>query len=171
MKQETISAYVAILEEELILATGCTEPIAIAYAAAKLRETLGRVPASVDAEVSGNILKNVKSVVVPNTGGLKGIAPAIAAGVIAGRPEAELQVYVNMAFIFDPATFAVSDMQVIGDKTSYPPTPCMLPYLADCAFTSGIEMRPDGKANLYSGLGDVAQGRIVIDPPFGDLLS
>ena len=86
-------------------------------------------------------------------------------------PEAELQVYVNMAFIFDPATFAVSDMQVIGDKTSYPPTPCMLPYLADCAFTSGIEMRPDGKANLYSGLGDVAQGRIVIDPPFGDLLS
>lgn len=81
-----------------------------------------------------------------------------------------LQTYVNIAFIFDPVAFSVSDMQVIGDKGSYPPTPYMLPYLADCAFTSGIEMRPDGKADLYSGLGDVAQGRIVIDSPFGDLL-
>ena len=81
-----------------------------------------------------------------------------------------LQTYVNIAFIFDPAAFAVSDMRVIGDKGSYPPTPHMLPYLADCAFTSGIEMRPDGKADLYSGLGDVAQGRIVIDAPFGDLM-
>ncbi|MBR6706829.1 MAG: DUF1861 family protein [Clostridia bacterium] len=85
-------------------------------------------------------------------------------------PQVVLQVYVNISFIFDPATFSVSDMQVIGDKDSYPPTPHMLPYLADCAFTSGIEMRPDGKADLYSGLGDVTQGRIVIDSPFGDLL-
>ena len=92
MKQEILSAYVAILEEELVLATGCTEPIAIAYAAAKLREVLGEKPERISAEVSGNILKNVKSVVVPNTGGLKGIRPAIAAGVVAGRPEAELQV-------------------------------------------------------------------------------
>ena len=92
MKQEILSAYVAILQEELVLATGCTEPIAIAYAAAKLREVLGAEPERIEAEVSGNILKNVKSVVVPNTGGLKGIRPAIAAGVVAGRPEAELQV-------------------------------------------------------------------------------
>ena len=92
MKQEILSAYVAILQEELVLATGCTEPIAIAYAAAKLREVLGAEPERIEAEVSGNILKNVKSVVVPNTGGLKGIRPAIAAGIVAGRPEAELQV-------------------------------------------------------------------------------
>ena len=92
MKQEILSAYVAILQEELVLATGCTEPIAIAYAAAKLREVLGKEPERIEAEVSGNILKNVKSVVVPNTGGLKGIRPAIAAGIVAGRPEAELQV-------------------------------------------------------------------------------
>lgn len=81
-----------------------------------------------------------------------------------------LQVYVNIAFIFDPRTFQVSDMQVIGEKASYPETPFMLPYLEDCAFTSGIVMRPDGRADLYSGLGDVAEGRIVIDSPFGDLL-
>ena len=84
MKPETMNAYVAILEEELVLATGCTEPIAIAYAAAKLRETLGAVPERVRAEVSGNILKNVKSVVVPGTGGMKGI--------VAGDASAELQV-------------------------------------------------------------------------------
>ena len=85
-------------------------------------------------------------------------------------PECVLQAYVNISFIFDPVTFSVSDMKVIGEKASYPPTPFMLPYLADCAFTSGIEMRADGYADLYSGLGDVAQGRIVIDPPFGGLL-
>ena len=92
MKPETMNAYVAILEEELVLATGCTEPIAIAYAAAKLRETLGAVPERVRAEVSGNILKNVKSVVVPGTGGMKGIAAAVAAGIVAGDASAELQV-------------------------------------------------------------------------------
>ena len=92
MKQEILSAYVAILQEELVLATGCTEPIAIAYAAAKLREVLGKEPERIEAEVSGNILKNVKSVVVPNTGGLKGIAAAAAAGVAAGDAGAELQV-------------------------------------------------------------------------------
>jgi hypothetical protein len=85
-------------------------------------------------------------------------------------PEVELQVYINISFIFDPKTFEVSDMKVIGDKQSYPDTPAMLPYLADCVFTCGIEMREDGKADLYSGVGDVMQGRIVIDAPFGDLL-
>ena len=92
MKPETMNAYVAILEEELVLATGCTEPIAIAYAAAKLRDTLGSAPERVEAEVSGNILKNVKSVVVPGTGGMKGIGAAIAAGIVAGDANAELQV-------------------------------------------------------------------------------
>ncbi|MDO4733109.1 MAG: L-serine ammonia-lyase, iron-sulfur-dependent, subunit alpha [Bacillota bacterium] len=80
-----IDAYIAFLEQELVPATGCTEPIALAYAAAKLREMLGGPPQKIIAEVSGNIIKNVKSVVVPNTGGLKGISPAIAAGIIAGN--------------------------------------------------------------------------------------
>lgn len=84
--------YIAILKEELVPATGCTEPIAIAYAAAKLRQTLGAVPEKVLAEVSGNILKNVKSVIVPNTGGLKGIRAAIAVGIVSGQADRELQV-------------------------------------------------------------------------------
>ncbi len=85
-------AYIAILKEELQLATGCTEPIAIAYCASRLRDILGAMPERVDAEVSGNILKNVKSVVVPNTGGLKGIKAAIAVGIVAGETDRILQV-------------------------------------------------------------------------------
>ena len=83
---------IEILEAELVPATGCTEPIAIAYAAAKLRDMLGGRPEKVLAEVSGNILKNVKSVVVPNTGGMKGIKAALSAGIVAGQADLELQV-------------------------------------------------------------------------------
>ena len=86
------SAYISILEEELVPAMGCTEPIAIAYAAAKGREVLGALPDEIVVEASGNIIKNVKSVVVPNTGGLHGIEAAAAAGVVAGRAELLLEV-------------------------------------------------------------------------------
>ena len=97
MNQELQRTYTAILREELILATGCTEPIAIAYCAAVCRKLLGRQPERVEAVLSGNILKNVKSVVVPNTGGRKGIRPAIAAGMVAGDPEQELQVIAHLS--------------------------------------------------------------------------
>lgn len=83
---------VQILHEELLPAMGCTEPIAIAYAAAVARETLGKAPARVEISVSGNIIKNAKSVVVPNTNGLKGIPAAAAAGIAAGQAERKLEV-------------------------------------------------------------------------------
>lgn len=92
LSPEIQDAYIAILKEELVPATGCTEPIAIAYAAARLREVLGALPERIRAEVSGNIIKNVKSVIVPNTGGLKGIRAAVAAGAVAGDPARILQV-------------------------------------------------------------------------------
>ena len=92
LSAETQKMYVSILKEELIQATGCTEPIAIAYAAARLRSILGKEPERIRVEVSGNIIKNVKSVIVPNTGGLKGISAAIAAGIIAGDAAKMLQV-------------------------------------------------------------------------------
>ena len=85
-------SYVEILKEELIPAMGCTEPIAIALAAAKARDALGRTPERCQAEVSGNIIKNVKAVTVPNTGGLKGIEASVAAGAVAGRADLELEV-------------------------------------------------------------------------------
>ncbi len=85
-------AYIDILKEELIPAMGCTEPIALAYAAASARELLGCMPERVKVEASGSIIKNVKSVIVPNTGHLKGIAAAAAAGIIAGKAEKQLEV-------------------------------------------------------------------------------
>lgn len=84
--------YAHILEEELLPAMGCTEPIAIAYAAAKAREVLGALPDRLHVAVSGNIIKNVKSVVVPHTGGLSGIPAACAVGVIAGDASRRLEV-------------------------------------------------------------------------------
>ena len=92
MEQTLYQAYVNILREELVPAMGCTEPIAVAYAAALARKTLGCLPEAVVIRVSANIIKNVKSVVVPHTGGLRGIAAAASAGIIAGNADAELEV-------------------------------------------------------------------------------
>ena len=88
--------YIGILKEELLPAMGCTEPIAIAYGAAKAREVLGRLPERVTVEASGNIIKNVKSVVVPHTGGLRGIEAAAAAGIVAGRADKLLEVIADV---------------------------------------------------------------------------
>lgn len=94
MKREDkkYQAYLQILSGELIPAMGCTEPIAIAYGAAKAREVLGALPEYTEIRASGNIIKNVKSVIIPNTGGLKGIEAAAAAGIIAGDADKKLEV-------------------------------------------------------------------------------
>lgn len=97
MDKETSSRYSAILNEELVPAFGCTEPIAIAFCAAKAREVLGCIPDRVKIEVSGNIVKNVKSVIVPNTGGQKGIETAASAGIIAGNSEYQLEVIASVS--------------------------------------------------------------------------
>ena len=92
MDEKIYREYVNILKTELVPAMGCTEPISIAYAAAKARKTLGCIPESVEIYASPNIIKNVKSVVVPNTGSLRGIGAAAIAGIIAGQADDELQV-------------------------------------------------------------------------------
>lgn len=94
---EKYNAYVQILKEELVPAMGCTEPIALAYAAAKARQTLGAIPERVEIGASGSIIKNVKSVIVPNTNHLKGILAAAAVGIIAGKPEKELEVIAEVS--------------------------------------------------------------------------
>ena len=91
------SAYVQILKEELIPAMGCTEPIALAYGAAAARELLGGMPERVEVAASGSIIKNVKSVIVPNTGHLKGIPAAAAAGIVAGDASKELEVIASVS--------------------------------------------------------------------------
>jgi hypothetical protein len=82
-----------------------------------------------------------------------------------------LAVYLNVAFEFDPVRHTASNDHIIGTRSCYPSGPAKRPELVDCAFTSGIVLRPDGKADLYSGIGDVEEGRIVIDYPFSKPLA
>ncbi len=91
------NAYIKILEEELKPAMGCTEPIALAYAAAVARKVLGDMPDRVVIGASGSIIKNVKSVIVPNTDHLKGIPAAAAAGIVAGDADKELEVIASVS--------------------------------------------------------------------------
>ena len=88
----TYQTYLQILNEELMPAMGCTEPIAVAYCAAKARQVLGKMPDRVVVEASGNVIKNVKSVVVPNTNGRRGLEAAAAIGIVAGNADKELEV-------------------------------------------------------------------------------
>ena len=90
--KEELALFTQILREELVPAMGCTEPISIAYAAAKARAVLNDAPVSAKVEVSGNIVKNAKSVTVPHTGGMRGIKSAFVAGLVAGDAEAKLEV-------------------------------------------------------------------------------
>ena len=111
-------SYTDILKEELLVAMGCTEPIAIAYASAILRRTLDGVPQKISAKFSGNIIKNVKSVIVPATGGLHGLEAAISAGVVAACPERVLEVLtvltpddqVTIRSFLESCEFAVEEM-------------------------------------------------------------
>ncbi len=92
LPEKTYETFVGILKQELVPAMGCTEPIAIAYCAAKARCVLGELPESIEIWASGNIIKNVKSVIVPHTGGLRGMEAAAAAGVLCGQEEKGLEV-------------------------------------------------------------------------------
>ena len=92
MDRELYENHLTILRSELIMALGCTEPIAIAYAAAKARQSLGEMPETCTVHCSGNIVKNVMGVTVPNSGGLKGIDVAATLGIVGGDPEMELAV-------------------------------------------------------------------------------
>ena len=166
MEMNVMRAYAAILEEELILATGCTEPIAIAYAAAKLREILGAVPERITAEVSGNILKNVKSVVVPNTGGMKGIRAAVAAGVIAGRADEALQV------ISDVTEDQLKEINAYSESVPME-TLCMedTPCLLDILLTgwAGADKAVVRLANNHTNLVYIERnGEVLLSKPITD---
>lgn len=122
-KVNLYETYIKILKEELKPAMGCTEPIALAYASALAREHLGSVPDSVSAQISGSIIKNVKSVIIPNTDQSKGIKAAIAAGIIAGDSKKELEVIseVSKEQITEMKAFMEKDIiKVEHLKSEYP---------------------------------------------------
>ena len=96
MDQHVYNEYLAILREEIVPALGCTEPIAIAYASAKARSVLGCLPDHIPVKCSGNIIKNVKAVIVPTTGDMKGIETSAVLGAVGGNPDKKLEVLVGV---------------------------------------------------------------------------
>ena len=92
LKEKTYQNYLKILKEELVPAMGCTEPIALAYGAARAREVLGKEPERITARCSGNIIKNVRCVTIPNSGGLTGIAASVVLGAVAGDASRNMEV-------------------------------------------------------------------------------
>lgn len=162
--------YINVLKEELIPAMGCTEPIAIAYAGAIAREHLGCLPERVEIEVSGNIIKNVKSVIVPNTGGLRGIEVAAAAGIVAGDAAKELKVIsevsteavavIHKFLESTPITVNFSDSKKIFDIMITVYGNGHSAYVRICEFhTNIVEIREDDKY--------VLQKDIAVEDSFG----
>ena len=154
--------YINVLKEELIPAMGCTEPIAIAYAGAIAREHLGCLPERVEIEVSGNIIKNVKSVIVPNTGGLRGIEVA-AAGIVAGDAAKELKVIsevsteavavIHKFLESTPITVNFSDSKKIFDIMITVYGNGHSAYVRICEFhTNIVEIREDDKYVLQKDI-------------------
>lgn len=152
-----------MLKEELIPAMGCTEPIAIAYAGAIAREHLGCLPERVEIEVSGNIIKNVKSVIVPNTGGLRGIEVAAAAGIVAGDAAKELKVIsevsteavavIHKFLESTPITVNFSDSKKIFDIMITVYGNGHSAYVRICEFhTNIVEIREDDKYVLQKDI-------------------
>lgn len=155
--------YINVLKEELIPAMGCTEPIAIAYAGSIAREHLGCLPERVEIEVSGNIIKNVKSVIVPNTGGLRGIEVAAAAGIVAGDAAKELKVIsevsteavavIHKFLESTPITVNFSDSKKIFDIMITVYGNGHSAYVRICEFhTNIVEIREDDKYVLQKDI-------------------
>ena len=155
--------YINVLKEELIPAMGCTEPIAIAYAGAIAREHLGCLPERVEIEVSGNIIKNVKSVIGPNTGGLRGIEVAAAAGIVAGDAAKELKVIsevsteavavIHKFLESTPITVNFSDSKKIFDIMITVYGNGHSAYVRICEFhTNIVEIREDDKYVLQKDI-------------------
>jgi L-cysteine desulfidase len=154
--------FVAILEEELRPAMGCTEPIALAYAGARCRDLLGQEPGRIDVAVSGNIIKNVKSVVVPNTGGLRGIAAAVCAGVFAGQADRELEVISQVS----DAQRANLRQKMAETAVNIAPSDSGLVFDIDITLTAGADSARVRIVNHHTNLVHMGKNdQILLDLP------
>ena len=163
MDQKLYQAYVDILNEELLPAMGCTEPIAVAYAAAVAARELGKAAEAVEIRVSGNIIKNVKSVVVPNTGGLRGLAAAAAAGIVAGDADKQLEV-ISIVSEAQHAQIAAymkqADFTVVESDSGYI-------FDIDIVLSAGSDIARCRIAGFHTNIIRVEKnGEILVDVPY-----
>ena len=161
-------SFLEILREELVPAMGCTEPIAIAYAAAQARAVLGKRPERVRIEVSGNIIKNVKSVIVPHTGSMHGIAAAAAAGIIAGREDRELEV------LSEVTEAQIEDMRAYLKEAAFEIRPIDSPFIFDIRITvcAGDDQAMARIVGSHTNLVQLLHGTTrIIDRPCSETVS
>ena len=161
-------SFLEILREELVPAMGCTEPIAIAYAAAQARAVLGKRPERVRIEVSGNIIKNVKSVIVPHTGSMHGIAAAAAAGIIAGREDRELEV------LSEVTEAQIEDMRAYLKEAAFEIRPIDSPFIFDIRITvcAGDDQATARIVGSHTNLVQLLHGTTrIIDRPCSETVS
>ena len=159
------NAYLSILKEELVPAMGCTEPICLAYAAAKAREVLGVMPNKVEIVASGNIIKNVKSVVVPNTDGMKGLKASVAAGIVAGNPNSVLEV------IADVKPEQKKDIADFLENTPITVTPldCVARLDVTVSLTDGVHSSKVRIAGHHTNIVCIEKdGKTLFDSPCAD---
>ena len=158
MVAELKEIYLEILKDELVPAMGCTEPISVAYAAALARKVLGRMPERVSLKVSANIIKNVKSVVVPNTDGLRGIAAAAAAGIVVGDADRELEVLCAVSDADKPKIAAYMRETEIN----------IIPSGGNCVFEIEVSVEAQGSNALVHFAGD--HTNVVLIEKDGEIL-
>ncbi len=163
LDRKVYQAYLDVLKQELVPATGCTEPIAIAYAGAIARKTLGQVPEQVELIVSGNIIKNVKSVVIPHSNGRKGLEAAVAAGTICGRPELELDVLSQTS----PEDLQQLDVFLAGNRVQVRPSQAECPFDIQVKLTAGQDNAYVRIIGSHSNVVQVQKnGQPLVDHPF-----
>ena len=163
LDRKVYQAYLDVLKQELVPATGCTEPIAIAYAGAIARKTLGQVPEQVELIVSGNIIKNVKSVVIPHSNGRKGLEAAVAAGIICGRPELELDVLSQTS----PEDLQQLDAFLAGNRVQVRPSQAECPFDIQVKLTAGQDNAYVRIIGNHSNVVQVQKnGQPLVDHPF-----
>ena len=167
MNQEIYQAYLDILREELVPAMGCTEPVAVAYAGAIARQTLGALPEQVELVVSGNIIKNVKSVIVPHTGARKGLRTAIAAGICCGRAEKELEVLSEVS----QAQLAQLDAYLGSARFTIRESDAVCPFDIQVTARSGTDSAYVRIIGHHTNVVSVRyNGQVLVDRPFSDEL-
>lgn len=161
MDKKLYDAYVQILREELKPAMGCTEPIAVAYAGALARQALNHLPETVKLVVSGNIIKNVKSVIVPHTGGRKGLKIAVAAGLLLGKPEKELEALADVTPEDLPRLDTYTEHLNITIERSTANNPFDIQMYADTAFVRII--------GSHTNVVDIRNGdKVILSNPYDD---
>lgn len=163
LDRKVYQAYLDVLKQELVPATGCTEPIAIAYAGAIARKTLGQVPEQVELIVSGNIIKNVKSVVIPHSNGRKGLEAAVAAGIICGRPELELDVLSQTS----PEDLQQLNAFLAENRVQVRPSQAECPFDIQVKLTAGQDNAYVRIIGSHSNVVQVQKnGQPLVDHPF-----